>query len=386
MPPIPILLMIQHLDGGGTERHVHDLALGLDRSLFQVHVIHFGPGEMARRLAEAGGPAVTLMPLDKGTGLAALRTAMAVRRYIARHRIRLVMTFHFVADLVGAAASLGRPRPLLVQSRRDMGFTRNWRQRTAGRWLDRRVDGYIAVSEAVRRAVAGQEGVDPAKIRVIHNGTELAALRAGVWDVEAERRRLGIEPGELVIGCVANFNPVKGHAALIEAFHRLRRVIPRSRLLLAGDGPMRDQIREAVASHGLEGAVLMTGSSRDVGREYRLSDVVVLPSRSEGFSNSIVEAMGLGRPVVACRVGGNPEAIEDGVTGLLVEPFDPEALAGALARLAGDEPMRRRLGEAARAEAERRFSLETMLAHTADFLLERLGEKPLEPLAQKLRS
>ncbi len=384
MRPIPILMLIQHLDNGGTERHFHDLARGLDRSRFEVHVIHFGPGGMARRLAELGWLPITHLPLERATDLHALRAALAIRRYIDRHGIELVLTFHFVADFVATLAGLGRRRPLLVQSRRDMGFTRTSRQLTLGRLIDRRVAGYIAVSEAVRQAMATQEHINPAKTRAIHNGTDFESLRgqAQQWDLAAERERLGISPGETVIGCVANFNPVKGHLVLLEALARLHAAgngAPRPRLLLAGTGPLKDQIHAAVDRLGLGDAVLLVGRSTAVAREYQLSDFVVLPSETEGFSNTIVEAMAFGRPVVACRVGGNPEAIDDGVTGLLVPPRDPAALAAALADLAADPDRRRAMGERARQAVSQRFSLETMLRNTEDYLLELLGRPRPQP-------
>ncbi len=370
-PPIPILLMIQHLSNGGTERHFHDLARSLDPVRFAPHVIHFGDGEMAERLRRHGRFPVNFMPLERATRPPVLAAAWRVRRYIAHHQIALVVTFHFVADFVGVLAGIGGGPPI-IQSRRDMGFTRTSRQIAIGRRIDRRIARYIAVSDAVRHAIHEQEGVALEKIEVIHNGTDLAALTAQSWDLAAERAELGIGGGDIVIGCVANMNPVKGHLTLVEAFARLRRERPELplRLLLAGDGPMRAEVLARAKALGLGESCVWVGQSQAVAREFQLADVIVLPSETEGFSNTIVEAMAFRRPVVACDVGGNPEAVRDGETGLLVPPRDPEAMAGAIGRLAADADLRARMGEAGARLAAERFTIGRMMRD-----MERLFER-----------
>lgn len=368
--------MIQHLDNGGSERHFHDLASNLDRSLFEPHVIYFEGGEMSGRLENLGWMPVTNIPITRATDLKALAAALQIRKYIAKNKIQLMVTFHFVADFLGVLASFGRKRPTIVASRRDMGFTRTARQMKIGHWIDRRVSRYIAVSDAVRRAVSERERIDPNKIEVIYNGTDFDELRRPLWDIPEERKKAGIHEDDFVIGCIANFNPVKGHLTLVEAFAKLRAMAPEAplKLWLAGDGPMREAIEEKIKSLKLEDCVILPGRSQVVARDYQIADVVVLASETEGFSNTIIEAMAFERPVVACAVGGNPEAIKDGETGLLVPPRDAEALARGLLKVVRDEELRRRIGLQGRARAMARFSFNTMMENTQRLLLDAAGK------------
>jgi len=374
-----VLFMIQHLNQGGTEEHFGDLVRGVDRARIEPHVIHFNDrdGAVARALATCPGLKKTFIPVGKAYDASGLRAIWQVRRYLRRERIAAVVTFHFVADFIGTLAAWGRSGAAVISSRRDVGFTRTARQLRVGRWLGRGVDRYIAVSEAVRAAIERDERIAPGRTSVIYNGIDFAELDAQRWDVAAERSRLGIAPDEVLIGCVANFNPVKGHLTLIEAFARLRPLCPDVplRLLLAGDGPLRAAIEAKISALGLAGAVILVGNSRQVTREFQISDVVVLASETEGFSNSLVQAMALGKPVVACRVGGNPEAVADEQTGLLVAPKNPAALAGALARLARDPALRRRLGEAGRARARECFTRRQMLERTQELILRVIAER-----------
>jgi glycosyltransferase involved in cell wall biosynthesis len=386
----PILFMIQHLDHGGTEFHFRDLVTRIDRGRFEPHVIYSDGEVVSGQLRGLGWMPVTRMPITRAYDLSGMRAIWRVRRYVKEHRIAAVFCFHFVADFVGTLATIGlggvngmrgaggtRGAPPVISSRRDMGFTRTSRQVRMGRWLDRRVARYIAVSEAVREAVAHDERVDPAKIEVIHNGLDLAAIDAQRWDLAAERRRHGIDEDALVIGCVANFNAVKRHVTLIEAFAKVAAERPEKnlRLLLTGDGPMRREIEGKIAELKMEGRVVLPGRSPQLTADYAVADVFVLPSETEGFSNAIVQAMLYRRPVVACRVGGNPEAIADGETGLLVEPRDAGAMAAALGRLVDDEAMRKRMGEAGRARAEKLFTLDAMIGKTETLIERVMGER-----------
>jgi glycosyltransferase involved in cell wall biosynthesis len=173
-----------------------------------------------------------------------------------------------------------------------------------------------------------------------------------------------------VIGSIANFNPIKGHLTLLEAFAKFRQQAPGfpAKLWLAGDRPMREAIVALIEKLNLGDSVILPGRSHMVARDYQIADAVVLASESEGFSNTIVEAMAFGRPVIACAVGGNPEAIRDGETGLLVPPKDADSLAGAFMKLR-DPELRGRLGEQGRANAMGQFSFGAMMEKTQRLLL-----------------
>lgn len=388
--PYPVLFLIQHLDQGGTERHFHDLVLGLDHQTIRPLVMHFGDrdGLMARALAARPEVPTRFVPVSRAYSPSAAMAGARVARTILRRRVACVVTFHFVADFIGTTAARLTRTPV-ISSRRDMGFTRTTRQLRLGRHLSRGVARYIAVSGAVKAAVVRDEGVDPHRVTVIHNGIDLTRYADHGLSRAAERVRLGLPDDAVVVGSVANFNPVKGHVTLVEAFARLVTARgdqgPPVWLVLAGDGPLREVIERRIAALGLQDRVVLAGLSHDARRELLASDVFVLPSETEGFSNAIVQAMALARPVVACDVGGNPEAVAAGETGLLVPARDPEAMARALELLVADPGARKRMGEAGARRAREMFRFDTMVARTQGLITEVIGHHR-RPLVRGLSS
>jgi len=215
----------------------------------------------------------------------------------------------------------------------------------------------IAVSNAVRRHLTTQ-GVPESRVTVIHNGIELRRYRR-VPDPRPLRSELGLAPDDMLIGSVGRLGPEKGHAYLIEAAAILiaRESLP-VRLLIVGEGKGRQALGRVARRCGIAQRVIFTGFQQDVVRHEAALDVFCLPSLKEGLSLAALEAMALGKPVVASRVGGTPEVVADGETGLLVEPANPEALAGALASLLRHPERARRMGDAGRKRVERLFDLE----------------------------
>lgn len=362
---IPVLFLIEHLSDGGSERHVRDVARLLDPHRYEAHVIFFSGGLMSNSLANYPHVQVQQFPPLRKTfsGSFVVRVLM-LRRYMRARQIRVIVTFHFLADLLGTITAATLRNVVVVSSRRDMGITRSYGQRQVGCLLRFRVNRYIAVSEAVGAAIRRQEGIPGCKIVVIYNGISLDELLDRKWNVDKERTVAGFDVRDTVIACIANFNPVKGHHTLIRAFGQLCERLPRNglRLLLAGDGPERTSVEREVAAMGLGGKVVFRGHSPDPTREYGLADIVVSPSDTEGFSNTVVESMACGKAVVATSVGGTPEAIKSGINGLLVPPGDPRSLADALELLVLGRDIRRRLGTQAARDAAARFSRDRMVS------------------------
>ena len=210
------------------------------------------------------------------------------------------------------------------------------------------VSRYIAVSQDLARWLVDSIGVAPGRVVQIYNGVDLERFRPAA---PGERRRDLAPPGFLgddaiVVGTVGRLAAVKDQASLIEAFARARRQVPALRLILAGDGPLRQPLSEQVARAGLSEVVWITGDRDDVPELLRLFHLFVLPSLGEGISNTILEAMATGLPVIATAVGGNPELVSEGVNGHLLPVRDPERLAHCIAALAGSEARRQALGRA----------------------------------------
>jgi glycosyltransferase involved in cell wall biosynthesis len=197
------------------------------------------------------------------------------------------------------------------------------------------------------------------------------------YDVDAgARRRLGLPETAPVIVCLANFTPTKGQAVIVDAMAALTERFPGIRAVLAGDGPELAAMRERAAARGVAGSVLFPGSFREPWDLLRAADVFVLASEIEGLPLVVLEAMSQGVPVVATDVGGMPEAVIDGVTGFLVPPRDPAALAAAITWILSDTAVALRMREAALARFEQRFTMERMLESHRDLYQRLAGAAP----------
>ena len=241
------------------------------------------------------------------------------------------------------------------------------------------VHRYVTVSGHLRRYLVEAVGVAPEAVEAICNGVDTGRFRPG-------RDRGALPPGfagegDVVFGWVGRMAEIKDPVLLARAFVRARRAggeaAARMRLVLVGEGDERAAVERALAEGGAREAAWLAGARDDVPALMRAFDVFVLPSRAEGISNTILEAMATGLPVIATRVGGNPELVEEAVTGTLVPPGDVDALAAALLRYAGDAALRGEQGRAARERAELRFGIERMVRRYESLygrlLLERLG-------------
>jgi glycosyltransferase involved in cell wall biosynthesis len=208
-----------------------------------------------------------------------------------------------------------------------------------------------------------EERAPAEKVVTIHNGIDLLRVVAPSWhEVAALRRELDLDDDVAVVAAVARLHPEKGLEYLFRALPALLAATGgRLRLLVAGDGPFREVYEREVAALGVQAVVRFLGFRTDVTRIFAASDVVVLPSVAEAFGLVLAEAMAMQRAVVATRVGGIPEIVEDGVTGILVPAASPGALADAILSLLHDPARRMRLGEAGRRRVVESFRFETMM-------------------------
>ena len=331
---------------------------GMQRSAgHEVLVVARGGYEVAGRLRAQGVPVETA---SFGSRFHPLRDLADVRllRRLVRERAVDVLHVHRGKDhALAAVARLGlRGSPLLVRTRHVVTPVRDHR---ANRWLYlRAADGLVCASRAVAAALRASFPGRELRLEVIEGGADLEGLRI---DGEAARaclvRELGLEGGERVLACVARLSEVKGQLHALEAFARILAREPRALLVFASNRAARryaERLRERARELGIAERVRWLGELENVGALLSLSDIGLVTSiGSEGWSRVAVEYAAAGLPTVATRVGSLPEIVEDGRTGLLVEPRADEALAGAVLRLLEDEPLRRRMGDAARKRATR---------------------------------
>ncbi len=260
--------------------------------------------------------------------------------------------------------------PALVHSEHGLDVVEAGGGGARYRWLRRRsrllVDRYASVSFELRRWLVEVVGLPEDAITVIHNGVDTERFRPPT----GERALLpaGFAPqGALVIGAVGRLERIKDQVTLARAFVRLiedqPRLRERVRLAIIGDGGLRAEIESILAAAGATELAWLPGFLDDMPALYRMFDVFVLPSLREGISNTLLEAMGSGLPIIATRVGGNPELVEDGVSGQLVPSDDAPALARAIARYVDDPGLAQRHGAAARRCALDRFTIPAMVAN-----------------------
>lgn len=353
------------LAGGGAEQHVKTLLERLDYTQFHVHVIQLQVWrEVPSREGRLAGATYTHWPTGRlwtPRGLSRLR---AIRKHIVNEGYDCVLSFFETSDLISwlvAGPSSGVVSR--ISSRRDTGF----RYSQTLRWLYNKINGcfatIIAASNAVREALV-ETGVDEARVRLIYNGVDLARFAGSGRD--AVRREIGIPEDAVALGMVANLVPVKDHETALRALATLHASGRPAHLILAGEGELEDALRAQAGELGLGSFVHFLGRRNDVPAVLDAMDIFVLASLTEGLSNALLEAMAAGKPVVATRVGGNPEVVAQDSTGILVPPGDAGGLAEALGTLYSDQPLRERMGLAARERVAEAFSVEKMVGDYTD--------------------
>jgi glycosyltransferase involved in cell wall biosynthesis len=342
---------------GGAQEHVFNIVSRLDRSRYDVSVLALGNGAAIRRLERAH---IDVCVLDDMDDVAAIQ---AVAAHLASVKADVVHNHMYRAEVVGtqaawALAAAGKRRPYIVGTVHSSRI-RSDEDRELLRQLTPKMDHLIAVSRAIERKLA-DEGRVGAPISLIYNGVDLT--RYSEPDICGTlHSEYPISPDSPIVGVVARLEPEKGHPTLLEAWPAVIAAVPKAHLLIVGEGSQREALEAQVQALGIEKSVTFTGRRDDVPAVTAALDIAVLPSYREAQGLSILEAMALSRPVVASAVGGIPEMIEHGRTGLLVPPHDAGALAGAIVRLLTDHPYADTLAKAAQNLVHDRFCVELMV-------------------------
>jgi glycosyltransferase involved in cell wall biosynthesis len=370
--PVGVAYVLPGLGRGGTEKHVLDLASRLDRHRFEPCVISTaGGGAMEEELTGRGIPVRILdyrgLSLHPSRALPLSGEARAFFRSFARilteYRVSVLHTYLPAANVLGMAAAVRHRTRVRIVSKRALcrykegHFVYSVFEDLANLAADAVMVNSRAVAEDVRRSERFVEG----KMFLVHNGVDIPGNTAGGGRPPIPPD-LRLPAGTLPIACIANLHAYKGHKDLVDGASLVVKTFPQARFLLVGrDGGEGEALRRRIANQGLEGKVLLTGPRTDVDVILAASEFVVHPSHEEGFSNVILEAMGAGKAVVATRVGGNPEAVVDGRTGLLVPPGESDALASAILELLRDPERAVTMGRAGMERARDLFPLEAMV-------------------------
>ena len=362
---IRLLYVIGTLDVGGSEGQLVQLVTRLDPQRFEPFVCCLASGGPYQGALGAAGVPVEVIGF-RGFRIFRHPHKIAAQlfrlvAFIRRIRPDAVHGFLFWAYVIGTFAARMARVPIVVASRRSLGHFKAFKRHylLLERIANRMTDLVIANSEAVRQDALREEGLPANRVIVVHNGVELGHF--GQPRDKGLLESLGVQKGAPVVGVIANFIHYKGHRFFIEGWVSVVQRFPQSVALIVGEGPLKESIEGTVQAMGLRRSVRFLGTRQDVPALLALMDLVVHPSLEEGFSNAILEAMAAGKPVVATAVGGNPEAIAHGETGLLVPPGNGRALAEAIRWLLEHPVEAARFGEAGRRRVAEHFELSAMV-------------------------
>jgi glycosyltransferase involved in cell wall biosynthesis len=379
-----ILKVVPTLMCGGTENQFMTLGRLLDPSRFELEFAclrRWGPfvDEIRERRIPLSEYNVTTF---RSVGALAQQARLA--RHIARRRIQIVHAYNFYGN-VFAIPPARLVAPVVIASIRDCAPYLTAMQKRVQRFACQFADCVLVNADAVKDWLIS-EGYDPSKIVVIRNGVDLSRFDQPP-EPDRIRHDLGLPAGTPLVAVVSRLTRLKGLEHFLEAAATLRHRFPAARFLIAGetapsDRAYLDELTGLADRLGISDCVIFTGLRSDVPSLLASATVSVMPSLNEALSNVLLESMAAGAPVVATRVGGTPEALLDGKTGLLVPPADSAALVAAIARLLEDPGLAARLGQAARQVIADRFSVERMVRATEQLYLDLLARKQRTTLAE----
>lgn len=359
--PVRIAYCIDTMQIGGTELNALRTAERIDRSRFEISVISLQPdGPLAQRYRDARIP-VHPYRLKSLYAPDSVRQGVRLTRWLRHERIEILQCHDLYANLFAAPWGRMARVPTVIMSRRWLECPASRQLEIANRLTFRIGHWVLANSPAIASTVVKADGVSPAKVLTLSNfvGDEAFAALSPIEKTHV-RGELGIPASAFIVGCIARLSPVKDHATLLRAVHQLIRRWPRLHLVLVGDGESRADLEELAAELDIGAHVHFMGFRPNEPNLHHLFDVSVLTSVSEGFPNSLVEAMAAGRPVVATAVGGNVDAVRP-ETGFLIPAGAPTALASAIERLVSDDSLRLRMGAAAREIAIREYHADSVI-------------------------
>ncbi len=372
MEPIPIQFIIGQLTFGGSERHLVDLVLRLDPALFRPQVICLRRNGPLAATLQAAGVSYREIPVVRALRPPLWELTRAVRTFSPR----VVCVYTYIDKLWGRLAAILAGVPVVVSSFRGVRWA--WYERL----LLRGTTAVIANSHALESLFRARYGLPEHKVRYLPNGVDLSRFRprhegedattqasGGAPACRQLQKAFGFEPEIELTAMVARFNSVKDHGTALRAFALVRKQRPRARLALIGHGPREAFIRRLCAELGIADAVRLLPANTPVPDMFAAADLVLLTSRSESLPRVLVEAAACGRPTLATRVGGCPEVVLDGETGLLAEAGNPADVAEKWCSLLADPQRRARMGHAGRAFVCREHSLENMAARFQEFIL-----------------
>ena len=338
---------------GGAEEMVLNLVRCLPKRFEPAVVCIHHAGPIGEEIQRTGVP-FTVLGLNPG--LSRPLDVLKLRDFLHASQPTIVHTFLLTGSLYGRFAAMMAGVPVVIGTEVNIYEHKRASHARVERWLMRGTDAVIASAESVKDFYVKQVAADPAKVEVIYNAVDWSQLEK-TMSRDQFRDSIGVPRDVVLAGIIARLTEQKAHRVLFDALAQ-HPGLQQLHLLVVGDGELRDELRQRVESLGIHQRVHFAGARRDLGNILGSVDLFTMPSLWEGLPLSLVLAMGAGLPVVATRVAGIPEVVQDNVSGFLVSPGNSGELGDALARVAADPALRRSAGEAGRAYVRPRFGFD----------------------------
>lgn len=367
---------------GGAEEHMLCLLRGLDRRRFRPLLVC--PAELLALLRPELPDDVAVLPLalysHRQFGL-----MWELSSFFRREHVDVLHSHGFRPSLLASPVGRWAGVPVNIETPHVREYWRKgWKANyTVDRVAGRLVDHYIAVSEANKKYLVDEKKLPAKKVTVIRNGCGIERFAAPAVVPAGLKTRAGFAESDPVLVVAARLEPQKGHSVLLRAMASLKAEFPSLRLIMLGDGSLREQLQNEARGLGIESSIHMPGHSSDVRQWMSIADVCVLPSFAEGLPLFAIECLAMQRPMVASAVDGTPEIVVDGETGLTVPPGDVAALATAIARLLRDPIRAAQLAANGAKWVCERFTLERQIRETEELYEELWQAKTGKPLPQR---
>lgn len=362
---IRVLYVIDNFSYGGGERGFGQLSSGLNRDRFQTFIAAH-PGGKLEEIARRGG--VRFFPTDMSRRVN-FKAISHLSRFIAQNKIDIVHSMGARADFFARMACRKSASAALICAVAmpvegfDVNFLKKKVYKITDSYSVKYVTHFIAVSKALKEWLVKERRISSDKISVIYNGVEMDDYNPQQFASREARDSLGIKDDSAIIGTIGRLVYQKGFSYFLEAARLIHDKKKKARFVIVGQGPEEDDLKHLAKSLGISQVCEFAGLRYDIARVLFAFDVFVLSSVLEGLPRTVIEAMAMGRPIVATDIEGVREELRDNETGLLVPPANPDALAKAVLSLLENRKMAKRLGREARKDAEKRFDLKHTLAN-----------------------
>lgn len=379
MKKISILYLIDEMRGmAGAERNLLNIITHINHNRFRffLYTFNFGP-QMRKLLVEKD---IECEEIPYPNTLRNLKKFYSLSKKIKNQKILIFHSYFEGSDIWGTLLAKLSKIPVIISSKRDMGFAKNRKILLAYRCVNPFVTKIISVSNAVKHKVHSQEKVGLKKITTIYNGLEIDKFNGFICS-ECLKQELNLNNSSPIVGVIANIRPVKGIEYFIHAASLLLKQFPKTQFINVGMCvPGRENeiyfeyLKSLVKELKLENNFFFLGGRSDIIKLLSILDISVLPSLTEGFSNTVIESMAAGKPMVVTDVGGNSEAVVNGKTGIVIQPRNANMLADAISNLLSNKALAKRMGEAGKKRVKQHFSIDTMIDDIENLYISTLNQ------------